>query len=1059
MFNKAKNSIVWLITVGLALTAIPAEMEIVRRIGPNPNLRDDPWRSMVSSRNLLDLERTAPWAFPRPSKADDTDTIRVLAIRVEFQPDGTSRTTGDGTFDIRPYEQSPHPFDPLPHNKAYFESHMTALQNYYLAVSDTQLYVDFDVFPEADSTAYRLPDSMGYYGPRGWMGSDMADRLQQFYKDSWELAIASEDFDISDYDAYIIFHAGSDWQNDVGSIRPDLVSYWPDIFIPSPDDLPTGYLKLPFKIAGHIEDGIIMPEHAWQDGQIVCINGALAHEFGHQLGLVDLYNTGNFITQVGDFSLMDNGFGVGADIGFDANDDGTVSDDEFYPVYGMFPGYPDAWSRAYLGFETPLEVTEFCDSIMLQACEMPKNDGVTIIKIPINSYEYFLIENREYDISGDDGFYSLKSDSVTGVVLGALAVDTMRFTAALDYLLPGHGLLVWHIDETAAYDDVIGNGVNNFEDNTLQWDITRRFMALEEADGFEDLGTIVTFGEPGDYFYYGTNFGPTTNPSTAANDGGYTGILIDSMSNPGDGMHLRISFDEGVPTPDVITTIYPLYAPMQAADLDDDGIDELLTEAYYYESGGYIGCVLIWNADGTPYIDNGITVSGTEFDGSLLSVDYPVAATVNAGRVTLPAIGDIDGDELPDVIGLDTEGWLHAWNPRNIVGDYMTELSGFPVRIDTVGERAVGLWDVDRDGADEIIAFASEGWHLVDGDGGILSTGDARGSISGIAPFDDGLYLLASRNVAKLMLFDWTGEIKREVQLSSSDVSYLVRADLDGDGMPMELACAARSGKIFAFDSTLNSIGDFPVTVDDTSLASPIAADPDGDGVIELLISGRGGMFFYEPTGFAHENSPFDLENVLASPIFTGEYAIMPSGDGPVKALDGYGRTPPYFPLGGAPSNASPCLFHDENGEIGLALGSTNGSLLIWEGLESSMGEGAWPMWGADSRHTFLQPMSGDTPGGGSDSILSFYCYPNPAERSTVFRYELGGIGVADAKIDIFDAVGNRIAKLDVSGATGTPMEIEWITEKVGSGVYWARLTADLGGETTSKLFRVAVVK
>ena len=1059
MFNRIKNSIVWLLIVGLALTAFPKGNETIRPIGPNPYRRGDPWRPMVADRNLLGLDRPAPWALPRPSKGGGSDTIKVLAIRVEFQPDGTSRTTGDGTFDLRPREDSPYPFDPLPHNRAYFESHMTALRNYYLAVSDSQLYVDFDVFPEGDSAAYRLPDSMGYYGPLGWMGNDMADRMQQFFKDSWELAIASEDFDIADYDAYIVFHAGSDWQNDVGSIRPDLVSYWPDIFIPSPDDLPTGYLKLPFNIAGRIEDGIIMPEHAWQDGQIVCINGALAHEFGHQLGLVDLYNTGNFITQVGDFSLMDNGFGVGADIGFDANDDGTVSDDEFYPVYGMFPGYPDAWSRAYIGFETPLLVTDFCDSIKLEACELPKNRGVTLIKIPINSYEYFLIENREDDISGDDGFYSLKRDSITGVVLGALAVDTTRFTAARDYLLPGRGLLVWHIDETAAFGDVDGNGINNFDDNTLQWDMAHRFVSLEEADGFEDLGTIVTFGEAGDYYSYGKNFGPNTNPSSAANDGGYTGILIDSMSIPGDTMSLRIRMGDGVPTPTVITTIYPLYAPLQAADLDGDGDDEILTEAYYYDGGSYVGCVLIWNADGTPFIDNGITVSGAQFDGSSMVVEYPVAATADAGRITLPAIGDIDGDGEPEVVGLDSEGYLHAWNPRNIVGDYMAELPGFPVQIDTVAERSVSLWDVNGDGDDEIIAFGNEKWHLVDGDGSILSTGNARGDITGVAPSDEGLFVLAHRDAARLMFFDWTGELAREAQLSAGDASYLVRADLDGDGVPMELACTARSGKIFAFDSTLSSMGDFPATVEDTSLASPIAVDLDGDGVIELLVSGRSGFYLYEPTGFAHENSPYRLDDVLASPIFTGDYAIFPSGEGPVKALNGDGQTPPYFPLGGAPSNASPCLFHDDDG-FGLALGSTNGSLLIWHGLESSLGAGAWPMWGADSRHSFLQPMAGDVPDGGDEAgIRSFYCYPNPAERSTVFRYELSGTGQADAEINIFDAVGNRIAKLDASGTTGTPMETEWITERVGSGIYWARLTADFGGETQSRIFRVAVVK
>lgn len=1043
-----------------AITAAGAERMIVREaIGPNPHFRGDPWPPMVSDRNLLNLDRPTPWSFPRPTKSARRDTLRVLVIRVEFQPDNSPRTTGNGTFDLRPYEESPHPFDPLPHNKAYFESHMQAMQNYYLAISDSQVYIDFDVFPNGQDDAYRLPDSMGYYGELGWMGGDMAERMQQFMKDAWELAISFGDFDIRDYDAYIVFRAGSDWQNDIASMRPDLVEWWPHIFIPTPDDLPTGYLKLPFKIAGHIEDGIIVPEHAWQDGQIVCINGALVHEFGHQLGLVDLYNTRNFITQVGDFSLMDNGFALGADIGFDVDGDGEISDDEFFPVYGMFPGNLDAWSRAYLGWETPLVVTHDSDSIVIEASALPKNEGVTIVKIPINSYEYFLIENRQDDLDGDNGFYSLKRDSATGVVLGALAVDTTRFTTAVDFLLPGRGLLIWHVDETVAYGDFIGNGINNFDNNTLQWDIDRRFLALKEGDGYQDLGTIITYGEPGDYFYYGKNFGPTTNPSTAANDGGRTGILVDSISLPGDEMHLRIRFDVGTPTPTIITTIYPLYAPMQSADLTGDGADELYTEAYYYEAGSYVGCVLIWNSDGTPFIENDIRVGGAEFDGNIVYADYPVASKVSAERITLPAVGDITGDGLPEVVGIDTDGYVHAWNPLSRAGNFMATVPGFPVRVDTTASRSLSLWDATGDGRLEIVAFADEKWHLIDGDGTVLASGDARGEITGIAPSDEGLFVLARRVSAKIFLFDWSGEIIRERQLPTGDASYLVRADLDGDGVPMEIACVSRSGIIFALDSSLEYIGHFPAEVDDTSLSSPIAVDFVGDGVLELLSVGRGGLQVYKPSGFAHENTPFRIDEVLASPIFSGEYAVFPSGDGPVKALDRFGNSPAGFPLAGAPSNAAPCFFQDSEG-VGLALGSTNGSLLIWRGLEQSLGDGAWPMWGADAQNTFLQRKTGATPAlAGSDRIEFFYCYPNPAERSTVFRYSLDGSTPTDVAIDIYDAANNHIAHLMGHATAGTPMEVEWNTEKVASGIYWARLVAEFGSKAESQIFRVAVVK
>ncbi len=1032
--------------------------------------RPDPWRPMFSERNLLGLSRPAPWALPRPERDAKTDSLRVLVIRVEFQPDSVSRTTGDGTFDLSPRTDAPHPFDPPPHNKAYFNSHMEALRRYYLAVSDSQLYIEWEIYPENETLAYRLPDSMGYYGELGWMSDDILDRMQQFFKDAWELAIASGDFDVADYDVYIVFHAGSDWQNDAASfIDPQYIEIWPDIFIPSPDDLPTGYLKLPFTVGGVITDGIIMPEYAWQDGQVACINGALAHEFGHQLGLVDLYSTMNFITQVGDFSLMDNGFAVGAVIPVDFDSSGEVEEDEEYPVYGMFPGYPSAWERAYLGWETPLTITSSTDSIVVQACEIPINDKPTIVKIPINSYEYFLIENRQDSLALDSEyseccFYALDRDETTGVILGAWARDTMQYSTFYDFLLPGSGLLIWHIDELVAYGDVDGNGINNWNDNTLQWDVFRKFIALEEADGYEDLGTIVTYGEREDYFFFPNNrhFGPGTNPSSDGNDGGKTGIEVSRIDYTKAEMEFDIGLSSDVPTPNIKITIYPLYAPLVAADLDGDGIDELLTEGYVLERGSYYGCVLIWDAYGNPFIQNGYTAEGTEFDGSLVSVPYPVATIVASERITLPAVGDIDGDGYADIVGIDIDGKLHAFSPWDIgSGGMLNELGNFPVALFSSASRPVSLWDYDNDGDDEIICFGDEEWAVVNGDGSVVISGDARGEITGVAPAEDGLFILAARYDAKLFYYNWSGDLVWETQFPDGDVSYLVRADLDGDGVPMEVACAARSGKIFAFDSEGNELNYFPADVEDTSLSSPVAADHDGDGVIELMLAGEGGFYVFEPSGFIHENGPYEVENILSSPIFTGQEAILPSSDGIVIGIDKNGDSPDCFPLNGAPSDATPCLFRDPEGGVGLALGSNDGSILIWHGLMDELGDGAWPMWGADARHTFLQPASAESLIAGAElTISSFYCYPNPAERFTNFRYEVESpSGAAEITIDIFDAAGNRIAQLPGPGKAGTPMETEWHTENVASGIYWAKLSAQSGGKETSKMFRVAIVK
>jgi hypothetical protein len=59
------------------------------------------------------------------------DTLKILAIRVEFQADTSETTTGDGTFDLTQGTDSLQ-IDPPPHNKNYFEDHLLFARNYFM---------------------------------------------------------------------------------------------------------------------------------------------------------------------------------------------------------------------------------------------------------------------------------------------------------------------------------------------------------------------------------------------------------------------------------------------------------------------------------------------------------------------------------------------------------------------------------------------------------------------------------------------------------------------------------------------------------------------------------------------------------------------------------------------------------------------------------------------------------------------------------------------------------------------------------------------------------------
>src|SRR5207248_1278876 len=120
-----------------------------------------------------------------------------------------------------------------------------------------------------------------------------------------------------------------------------------------------------------------------EDGQI----GVFSHEFGHQLGLPDLY--GNTGTAVGAFSIMSVGAWAGV----------------HQP--GDHPTHFDAWCKMRLGFLTPTRIT----TNHLGASLPPVEQTPAAWRLWTNgdsTNEYFLIENREY--VGSDNVHELTLD-------------------------------------------------------------------------------------------------------------------------------------------------------------------------------------------------------------------------------------------------------------------------------------------------------------------------------------------------------------------------------------------------------------------------------------------------------------------------------------------------------------------------------------------------------------------------------------------------------------------------------------------------------------------------
>ncbi len=176
--------------------------------------------------------------------------------------------------------------------------------------------------------------------------------------------------------------------------------------------------------------------------------GVFCHEFGHDLGLPDLYDadgsSNGYTLGVGSWDTMSNGSWTSLP--------GELA--------GSCPSNLSAWSKEYLGWVIPQDVT---NNSGLQLINSDSNSSVYRLwpNGDKNSSEYFLVEYRR--------------------------------RIGYDAALPGEGVLVWHVDRQKTNLEAINrNEVNN---NNL-----RLGVELEQADGQWNLWFPNNLGDNGDPF-------------------------------------------------------------------------------------------------------------------------------------------------------------------------------------------------------------------------------------------------------------------------------------------------------------------------------------------------------------------------------------------------------------------------------------------------------------------------------------------------------------------------------------------------------------------------------
>jgi M6 family metalloprotease-like protein len=521
------KKILFLLLIWQSLWLLPAQkMQLQRLNSFSPSKAKSPEFQIPEPRRhpYIGLLNNATMAKSRTSNRE-----KLLVILVDFQEETTDdpNTTGNGKFMLQPDPSYLYSIGAPPHNREYFEANLEAMRYYYLAVSAEGYNLKYDVYPR-NKPAYTLPHPMGYYNPPGASSELFVNRMEEYFKTAFEIADHDDpEIDFSAYGNYMIIHAGSDWQHDIAG--------------DTPSDIPSFFIRVGSGKEAVVDNGSVSIEHACnvpstiaQDFTVTessrgsvhsgygALNAVLVHEFGHSLGMVDLYDVYSYRPMVGMFDIMDSG---GSGILVDSLPNGDL-----VFVEGALPALPGPFSRNLMFKDYYLEkgyYKEYPDYRMFEPLSLAtpdaKQSGNEITphtyRVPLNDKEYLLVENRSVDPDNDGGT-ALYGTLDSRVVLYPTPFDdpTNTPTYEYDYLLPsfikadgsavGAGMLVWHVNEEVIYDQGHsyddGNWVSNFDSNTVNTDYFKRGVSVIEADGLNDLGSDYSMywtGTPYEYFH------------------------------------------------------------------------------------------------------------------------------------------------------------------------------------------------------------------------------------------------------------------------------------------------------------------------------------------------------------------------------------------------------------------------------------------------------------------------------------------------------------------------------------------------------------------------------
>ncbi len=957
----------------------------------------------------------------KPSEAVD-DNLKILAVMVEFQPDDFELTYGDGTFgSIYSKDYGNDIIDPLPHDKNYFEDHLQFAVNYYNKVSNGKVSIDFTVLPNI----YTVSETMREYSP---VGDESFKALADFSKEVWELVDnGNPEIIFSDYNTFIIFHAG---------VGKDISTS--DLFGEA-RDLPSIYLSerslksfygetfngFPVSDGSSINSTIILPETESREesgfGEValleLSINGLLVSSIASHLGLPDLFDAETGKSAIGRFGLMDG--------------------QSLFAYAGLFPPQPSAWEKIYLGWEEPV-IFEFDRQdikVVAQQAYALNQDHYKIVKIPINSTEYYLVENRARDANKDGVTISYKVGGQIRTInftedlynFNNAFVDTLKGVVLdvdeFDWAVPGNGILIWHIDEKIANKENIAANRVNIGEN--------RGVDLEEADGIQDIGEefqtvfgdiIIAEGEEFDFWYsgnpsrlYQNKFGIDTKPNTLTNSGANSLITLSNFSDIGNNMSFDIRF----------------------------GIGNIKSLGKFDVFNQYSSLKLTTNSE--PFSAFGIYESNL----SILAASY-LYPNFSSSEFALVDFNDSElvvgaKDSLLNLVHFDDDNTSHSIE--------LEANSTSPILLEQLTENEVIIYVGLNDGSVKKYNYNLQTKELP-----ILveTLSLLEEPIEQIAILDDEMAVFSGKKIKYLVGtagLTLSFNIKQAVLTKDNAGNYWTII-LDENNM------------VHSFGKG-NLIGGLIIT-SDFAIESIAVADLKKDGENYIVFNSGNQIEAINLEGSSADNFPYKnntVTNFVGTPLIADlnndEFGdiITLTDNGDVYAVSGNdGKVITGFPIsvGGNTPRLNTIVKREH--DMLLSVTSSNNNVFFWS--INSTGD---VQWGSKYGNNFNSSSIGSAES--ENFITTFfpanktYNWPNPVYGDETF---IRTYVSEDSKVDvkIFDLAGDLVDEFQFNATGGLDNEYAWNVTQIQSGAYFAHLEVKSNsGKTESKIIKIAVIK